>query len=77
MNPSILAFLGPIGGPELIFLTVVVLPLALIIPALISCLKANFQDPTNKIVWVLVILLAPIIGPILYFCISPNQRRIG
>lgn len=77
MNPYLLAFLGPIGGPELILLIFVILPLALIIPALISCLNSTFEDPTNKIVWVLVILLAPIIGPILYFCISPKQRRIG
>jgi len=75
MNPSIPAFLGPIGGPELIFLVFIVIPLVLTIPALISCLKSDFHDPTNKIVWVLVILLAPVVGPILYFCISSNQRK--
>jgi hypothetical protein len=49
-------------------------PLILALTALISCLKSNFQDSTNKIVWVLVILFLPLIGSILYFIISPKQR---
>ena len=44
------------------------------LPSLVSCLKADFHDSINKVVWILVILLLPIIGPILYFIISPNQR---
>jgi len=77
MNPSTLAFFGSLGGPELLLIIFVMLPLALTIPALISCLNARFHDSTNKIVWVIAILMAPVIGSILYFCISPKQRRIG
>ncbi len=63
--------MGPIGMPELIMLTfLMIIPLI----ALISCLKSNFQDSTNKLVWVVVILFLPLLGAILYFIISPKQR---
>jgi hypothetical protein len=74
---SSLAFLGPIGGPEIIILFFVLLPLVLTVISLISCLSATFADPTNKLIWVIVILFLPLLGPILYFCISPSQRRSG
>ncbi len=68
--------MGPIGMPELILLfPFMIIPLILALTALISCLKSNFQDSTNKIVWVLVILFLPLLGSILYFIISPKQRR--
>jgi hypothetical protein len=63
-----------IGMPELVVIVILLLPLVLSITALISCLKSNFHDSTNKIVWVLVILFLPLLGSILYFTISPKQR---
>ena len=72
-NP--LAFIGPIGGPEIIMIFFILLPLVLTVISLISCLSATFADPANKLIWVIVILFLPFFGPILYFCISPNQRR--
>ena len=65
--------MGPIGMPELILLFFVV-PLILTVVALISCLMATFSESTNKLVWVIVIVLVPVIGAILYFAISPKQR---
>ena len=66
--------MGPIGMPEIIVIFIMFIPLILSVCALISCLKSNFQDSTNKIVWVVVILFLPVIGSILYFAISPKQR---
>jgi hypothetical protein len=66
--------MGPIGMPELIVIFFAFVPLVLSVCALISCLKSNFRDSTNKIVWVVVILFLPLIGSILYFAISPQQR---
>ncbi len=63
--------MGPIGMPELIILLVMFLLPGI---ALVSCLKSNFQDPINKLVWVVVIVFLPFIGWILYFTISPKQR---
>jgi len=65
------------GTPELILIVFGLLPLALSAIALVQCLKAEFQDPNNKIIWVIVILLAPIIGSILWWAIGMGQRRLG
>ena len=42
--------------------------------ALFSLLKSIFKDSTTKLIWVLVILLVPFAGPILYFFIGRKQR---
>jgi hypothetical protein len=63
-----LAF-GGLGGGLLS-----IIPLLLFIFALVDVLRG----PTignNKIIWVLVILLVPCLGPILYFLIGRNQVR--
>ena len=58
--------MGPIGMPELIILLFFfVVPLILTVVALISCLMATFSESTNKLVWVIVIVLVPVIGAIL------------
>jgi Phospholipase_D-nuclease N-terminal len=44
--------------------------LILWIVALVDCLKSN--NP-NKIVWVIVIILLPFLGSILYFLIGKSQ----
>ena len=46
----------------------------LIVIALVSALRSNFIDTTTKLIWVLVIILLPFFGPILYFIIGRKQR---
>ncbi len=50
------------------------LPTLLWIIALVDILKSNFKDSNNKILWVLVVILIPVIGSILYFIIGKNQK---
>ncbi len=47
-----------------------VLCLVLWIMALVDCLKSN---NSNKIVWILVIILLPFLGSILYFLIGRGR----
>lgn len=42
---------------------------------LANILKSEFKEPTNKIVWVMILIFLPIIGEILYESISPNQKK--
>ena len=65
-------FLGGIGGWEIIFTYAIILLFPLI--ALINCLKSEWKDTTNKLIWVIVIIILPIVGAILYFIIGRNQR---
>ncbi|WP_019988995.1 PLDc N-terminal domain-containing protein [Rudanella lutea] len=70
-----MAFLGGIGFTEITTISLVA-GLILLFPifVLVSALRATFQDSTTKLMWVLVILFLPFIGPLLYLIIGRNQR---
>ena len=67
-------FLGFIGPWQWIIIGMAIIPM-LILPiiALVDILKNNFLS-SNKVIWVLVILLLPLIGSILYFIIGTKQK---
>ena len=50
------------------------IPLVFILMALIDVLKNEFDPQINKVIWVLVILLMPLLGAILYYAIGRAQR---
>lgn len=43
--------------------------------ALVSVLMSDFKTKTDKITWLLVVILVPVIGAILYFLIGINTRK--
>jgi hypothetical protein len=64
------AFIGP--WQILLFLIafgIFILPII----ALIEIVQNEFEGP-NKIIWVLVVLLVPLLGSVLYFTIGRDQR---
>ena len=64
-----------IGLWQTIFLFLILCFVLFPIVALISILKNEF-DGKEKLIWVLVVLLLPIVGSILYFIIfRPKQKR--
>jgi hypothetical protein len=73
MNGTLL-FLDGFGGFELlIFLFILGIPVILWLWALIDCLKSNFNN-NNKLVWVILIILVPFLGAILYLAIGRSQK---
>jgi len=56
-----------------IALLIPVLAIVLLIWALVDILKNEFTG-SNKIIWVVVVLLLPLLGSILYFVIGANQK---
>ena len=60
-----------IGVPELIVLFVLFLPVWLI--AFVDVLRSEFTG-SNKIVWLIAVILVPFIGPIAYFFIGRKQK---
>jgi phospholipase D-like protein len=55
------------------FVSLVILVLDVI--ALVSLLKSGADAPT-KILWVLLIVLLPLLGMVLYFLIGPGRRKV-
>ena len=49
--------------------------LVLDIIALISLLKSG-ADSGTKILWILLIVLLPVLGMILYFLMGPGRRKV-
>ena len=45
--------------------------------ALVDILKSEFKDSSNKLIWILVTLLLPFLGPILYFLVGRKQIKKG
>ncbi len=67
-------FLGFIGPWQWIIIGMLVIPMFILpIIALVDIIKSNFLE-NNKIVWVLVVLLLPIIGAILYYIVGTKQK---
>jgi len=59
-----------LGLNEIIFVLIILLPLI----ALIDILRSDFRGNNDKLIWVLVVLLIPILGSILYFIIGRKKR---
>ena len=59
------------GVPELIVLFVLFSPIWVI--AFVDVLRSEFTG-SNKIVWLIVVILLPFVGPIAYFFIGRKQK---
>jgi hypothetical protein len=71
---TIFLFLGGLGGPEIVIILLVIsIPFGLWLWALIDCLIGEF-DNDNKLVWIILIILIPLLGAILYLAIGRNQK---
>ncbi len=68
---STLLLIGGFGGFEV--LLILILPLLLWFWSLVDCLKSDFKN-YDKIVWILLIILLPIIGAVLYMIIGRSQK---
>ncbi|MCD8740585.1 PLD nuclease N-terminal domain-containing protein [Mucilaginibacter roseus] len=65
-----LAFLN-LGTPEIILISfIVIIPLI----TLIDIIKSDFKDQFTKLLWIVIVLLAPILGCLLYFLIGRSQK---
>ena len=66
--------MGELGWQEyLLFFSIFSIIFFLI--ALINILKSNFKQSSDKAIWLIVILLLPFLGSLLYFIIGRNQRN--
>lgn len=65
-----LSFIGGIGGQELIVIFFLLAPMLLTLLALIQCLNAKFEQGSDRLVWVLLLIFMPLLGPILWWTIG-------
>jgi len=64
-----------LGTPEIILILFIgVLPLILALICLIDILKSDFKDTTTKLIWILIVLVAPVIGSLIYIFFGKKQK---
>jgi len=61
----------------IMILFIVAFPLMLILYCLLDITRSTFQDPTNKIIWAVIVLLAPIIGSLAYLIWGRKQKTLA
>ncbi len=67
-----------LGAAEIIILICIVgLPLILTIYCVIDIIRSTFADQTNKLLWIIIVLLAPLIGSLLYLVWGRHQKIIS
>jgi len=79
INPFKMAYMLylNIGILEVVLLAFAVLfPIILIIYCLLDITRSNFQDSANKIIWAIIVLLAPVIGSLAYLIWGRKQKTI-
>lgn len=57
-----------------IFLLLGLLSMILWIAALIDVAKSEFRGPNDKLVWIVVVVVAGFIGAIVYFAVGRSQK---
>ncbi|MFC0517363.1 PLD nuclease N-terminal domain-containing protein [Mucilaginibacter angelicae] len=55
-------------------MVLILLYAALVIYCLIDIVRSMFKDPTNKIVWTVVVILMPYLGSMLYLAIGRRSK---
>ncbi len=65
--------LGIPGYWQILIILIILFALILPIIALIDILRNEFTG-SNKIVWVLLVILLPLMGTLLYFAIGTQQK---
>lgn len=69
---SQLTFIQNMGGGSILLFGL--LYLIFWVYCLVDILKSNFKDPNMKLIWILIILFAQLIGPIIYLVIGKNHK---
>lgn len=63
------------GGSIVVFLLVGLLYTILWIYCLVDILRSEFKDPNMKLIWIVILLFAQGIGPIIYLILGKNTKN--
>jgi len=70
--------MGVFSMYELIIISVVLVGLlVLFLPALLAIIdvvRSDFRRDSDRVLWAIIVLMVPVIGPILYFLIGRKQK---
>ena len=62
------------GSGEILVLFIALSVLLLPVVALVDIIRSNFPEQNSKLMWVVIVLLLPFLGSILYLAIGRKQK---
>ena len=73
----ILSFVQNIGGSFLLVISALsFIYLILMIYCLVDVIRSEFKDPTMKLIWIIIILFAQLIGTLVYLVIGKSTKKL-
>lgn len=66
--------IGMPGGPEIMVILFICFGLILPIMALVDIASSYFKDGVTKLIWIVIVIFAPVIGSAAYFIVGKGQK---
>lgn len=64
-----------LGGAQFALLAFIAVPFLLILYCIVDILRADFKDPENKLLFLILVLLVPLIGGLVYLVLRSNYIK--
>ena len=75
LNEIMLNFVNVSSSISILLLIIILIIHAVLMAyILIDISRSQFKDPNNKILWTIIVLMAPIVGITLYLSMGKNQK---
>jgi hypothetical protein len=72
-----LSFVQNLGGSFILILSVIsFIYLILMIYSLVDVIRSEFKDPNMKLIWIIVILFAQLIGILVYLILGKSTKSL-
>lgn len=62
------------GLLELIVVFVLLVPLSLALLAILDVVRSDFRRDSDRVLWAIIVLLVPVIGPVFYYLVGRKQK---
>ena len=60
---------------ESLIILIFVVPFILMVIAVVDLVKRDFNNSTDKIVWLLISVLIPVVGPLMYLLFGKKKSK--
>jgi hypothetical protein len=72
-----LSFVQNLGGSFILILSVIsFIYLILMIYCLVDVIRSEFKDPNMKLIWIIIILFAQLIGTLVYLILGKSTKSL-
>ncbi len=75
MEVHTVLFIGGMGGGEIIIILLfLLLPILAWVIALVDIIRSQFRSDTDRLLWIMVVTLAPVLGVLVYLVLGRRYK---